>query len=71
MGHWNAPSTHERTLMRKRCGTRCFLDAPRYPICARRTCRISKRGLHAAYVRSRQQHERKISMKAKRLLKRK
>jgi len=68
MVHWNAPKTHERTLMLKRCGRKCFLDAPRYPICVRRTCRVSKRGVRAAYTRSRQMHERKLSVKAKRIL---
>ena len=69
MPRWNAPKTHERTLMLKRCGPQCFLDAPRYPVCVRRTCRVSKRGVRAAYNRSRQMHERKLSLKAKRLLK--
>ena len=65
--HWIAPGQHERRLMMKRCGNKCFLDAPRYPICARHSCRISRRGLRAAYSRSRQMHENKLSLKARRI----
>jgi hypothetical protein len=71
------PSTHERTLMLRLCGKKCFLGTKKsFPICKKNTCTISKRGIHAAYIRSRQfrtrgQKYRTISKKARRLLKRK
>uniref|UniRef100_A0A6C0B2M1 Uncharacterized protein n=1 Tax=viral metagenome TaxID=1070528 RepID=A0A6C0B2M1_9ZZZZ len=66
------PSTHERTLMLKRCGTRCFLGPNKsFPICTRKTCKINRKGLYAAYVRSRQWKHGNVSAKATRLLGRK
>jgi hypothetical protein len=63
------PSTHERTLMLKRCGNRCFLGPNKsFPICTRRTCKINRKGVYAAYVRARQWKHRNVSVKAKRLL---
>jgi hypothetical protein len=52
------PNTHERTLMKAKCGTKCFLGPPKekcFPICAKGTCKINKKGLMAAYIRARQQ----------------
>lgn len=68
-----APGQHERTLQLARCGhRRCFLGkGTSYPICARGTCRRSKKGIHAAYVRASQYHRRGIAKKARRLLGRK
>jgi hypothetical protein len=63
------PGTHERTLMLKRCGNRCFLGPNKsFPICTRRTCKINRKGVYAAYVRARQWKHRNVSVKAKRLL---
>jgi hypothetical protein len=50
-----APGTHQKTVMMSRCGKRCFLGTKKtFPICKKNTCRISKKGVYAAYVRSRQ-----------------
>ena len=66
------PGTHERTLMLKRCGTRCFLGPNKsFPICTRKTCKINRKGVYAAYVRAREWKHRNISAKARRLLTRK
>ena len=63
------PSVHQRTLMLKRCGKKCFLGPNKsYPICKKNTCKVSKKGVYAAYVRARQYHRNKISKKAKRML---
>lgn len=71
------PNTHERTLMLKRCGKKCFLGTKKtFPICARHTCKRNKKGIHAAYVRAREWQRirpnstkyRRIANKAKRLL---
>lgn len=49
------PGTHQRTLMLKKCGKRCFLGPNKtFPICKKNTCKIDKRGLHAAYNRAKE-----------------
>lgn len=63
------PSFKQKTEMMK-CGRKCFLGTKKsFPICKKNTCKISKRGVYAAYVRSRQYHRKNISRKAKQLLK--
>ncbi len=70
-----APNTHQRTLMMKKCGPKCFLGPKKsFPICAKNTCRISKKGLEAAYMRARSLRKsgkrkyREIANKANRML---
>ena len=69
------PTTHQRTLMLARCGKKCFLGTKKsFPICKKNTCTIDKKGVYAAYIRSRQyrrkgQKYRKIATRAKRMLK--
>ena len=47
------PSTHQRTLMLKRCGKKCFLGTKkRYPICKKNTCKVSSKGVYSAYIRA-------------------
>jgi len=49
------PSRLERTLMLKRCGKKCFLGTKKsFPICRKKTCKISKKGVYSAYIRARQ-----------------
>jgi hypothetical protein len=49
------PSYHQRTVMFKQCGKKCFLGPRKsFPICRKNTCKISKEGLMAAYKRARQ-----------------
>lgn len=56
------PKGKQRTIMYKKCGKKCFLGKitrgnkkhPDFPICKKGTCRISKKGLWAAYIRSKQ-----------------
>jgi len=49
------PGTHQKTLMKKRCGKKCFLGPKNsFPICKKNTCTISKKGVYAAYIRARQ-----------------
>ena len=68
------PTTHERTVMLENCGKMCFLGSNKsFPICKRKTCKISKKGVYAAYVRARQYRKKssryyKIAKKAKTLL---
>lgn len=51
----NKPSFHQRTLMEKNCGKKCFLGSKKsFPICYKNTCKISRAGVHAAYVRARE-----------------
>ena len=52
-----APRNRERTLMKKECGSKCFLGPVSescFPICAKNTCKISTKGIYAAYVRARE-----------------
>ena len=68
------PGYHQRTVMLKKCGKKCFLGPNKsFPICKKNTCKISKKGVYAAYVRSRQYRTKgrkymNISKKAKRML---
>jgi hypothetical protein len=63
------PSYHQRTLMLKRCGKKCFLGPKKsYPICKKNTCTISSKGVYSAYIRAREYHKKNISQKAKRTL---
>ena len=78
------PTKKERKLMKHKCGDKCFLGPNEsFPICTKRTCKINKKGVWAAYVRARQwssktnknkknQHtkrNKKVAIKAKKLLK--
>ena len=66
------PGTHERTVQRKRCGSRCFMGPGKsFPVCRRGTCKVSPDGVYAAYVRGKQYHRKTVSNKAKRWLKKK
>ena len=50
-----APQGHARTVMLRDCGRKCFLGPKKsFPVCAKGTCRVNKKGLYAAYVRARQ-----------------
>ena len=68
------PGYHQRTVMLKKCGKKCFLGPNKsFPICKKNTCKVSKKGVYAAYVRSRQYRTKSpkylaISRKAKRML---
>ena len=77
--HWKGwkneqPGTHQRTFMRRKCGSRCFLGKGKsFPICTKGTCRVNKKGVYAAYIRSRQYRTRgkkyrRISEKAAKML---
>jgi hypothetical protein len=68
------PGYHQKTVMLKNCGKKCFLGPNKsFPICKKNTCKISSKGLYAAYIRSRQYRSRgqkyvNISKKANRML---
>ena len=70
-----APTRKQRTTMYKKCGKKCFLGSKKsFPICIKNTCKISKKGVYAAYVRSREYRKRgsryyAISHKARNMLK--
>lgn len=64
------PGYHQRTIMLKKCGKKCFLGKDKkYPICIKNTCKISPQGVYSAFIRSKQFHDYKVSKKANRLLK--
>jgi len=47
------PSYHQRTLMLKKCGKKCFLGPNKtFPICTKNTCKVNKKGVRAAYKRA-------------------
>jgi hypothetical protein len=70
------PGSHQRTIMMKKCGKKCFLGPNKtFPICTKNTCRINKKGIHAAYNRASEystikgtKKYRKIADKAYRML---
>ena len=63
------PGYHERSVMLKKCGRKCFLGPDKsYPICTKNTCKINKKGVYSAFIRSRQFHRKNISRKANKLL---
>jgi len=50
-----APQGRQRTVMKHICGKKCFLGPGKsFPVCAKGTCKINKKGLYAAYIRARQ-----------------
>lgn len=63
------PSYHQRSVMLKNCGKKCFLGPEKsYPICTKNTCKINSRGVYSAFIRSRQFHKKNISRKANKIL---
>jgi hypothetical protein len=63
------PGYHQKTVMLKRCGRKCFLGPRKsYPICTKNTCKINPKGVYSAYIRSRQFHKKNISRRANKLL---
>ena len=65
------PTTHQRTLMKNRCGKKCFLGPNKsFPICKKNTCKISRKGVYAAYVRAREYTTIKGTKKYKQIAKR-
>ena len=70
------PGYHERTVMMRRCGKKCFLGPRKtFPICTRNTCKRNKKGVYAAYIRANEyktirgnQKYRRISAKARKIL---
>ena len=67
------PSSKQRTKMYKKCGKKCFLGAakkphPSFPICKKNTCKVSRKGVYAAFVRARQWKHNKVAKKAKKML---
>ena len=73
---WKAqkPTRKQRTEMYKKCGSKCFLGSHKsFPICTKKTCKINKKGVYAAYIRAREYRKRgskyyKISKRAKDML---
>jgi hypothetical protein len=63
------PGYHQKTVMLKRCGKKCFLGPKKsFPICKKNTCKVSTKGVYAAYIRARQYKHTGISNKAKKML---
>jgi hypothetical protein len=68
-----APVGAARTRMYKNCGSKCFLgnktvgnkQHPDFPICNKGTCKVSSKGLWAAYIRSKQWNKKRSSYKGK------
>lgn len=64
------PGYHQRTVMLKRCGKKCFLGPGKsYPICTKNTCRVNPKGVYSAYIRSRQYNRKNITRRANKMLK--
>lgn len=64
------PSRRERTIMLRNCGKKCFLGPNKsFPICKKKTCKKSRKGIYAAYVRAREYSTIKGSKKYKHISK--
>ena len=72
------PGFHQRTIMLRKCGKKCFLSKGKksksFPICKKNTCKISSKGVYAAYIRARQYSSKNrkykiIANKAEKMLK--
>ncbi len=64
------PGYHQKTVMLRKCGKKCFLGPNKsFPICKKNTCKISSKGVYAAFVRAKQYHRRNITKRANRMLK--
>jgi len=64
-----SPGRHERTVMLKKCGRKCFLGPGlSFPICTKGTCRVNKKGVQSAYNRARQYKHSRVASRAKRIL---
>ena len=62
------PKTHQRTLMMKKCGKKCFLGPHKsFPICKKNTCKVNKKGVYSAYVRAKEYLNIKGSRKYKQI----
>lgn len=49
------PNKHQRTVMMKKCGKKCFLGSKKsFPICTKNTCTINKKGIYSAYIRAKE-----------------
>ena len=60
------PSTHQRTVMLRKCGKKCFLGPKKsFPICKKNTCKVSDQGLWAAYVRAKEWGKKKSAYRGK------
>ena len=60
------PSTAQRTKMMRDCGKKCFLGPHKsFPVCKKNTCKVSSKGLYAAYVRAKEWGNRRSSYKGK------
>ena len=68
------PGYHQKTVMLKRCGKKCFLGKNKsFPICKKNTCKITPKGVYSAYIRARQYSSKgrkykNIAKKAKKIL---
>jgi hypothetical protein len=68
------PSYHQRSIMLKKCGKKCFLGTKKsFPICKKNTCKVSPKDVYSAYIRARQysskgQKYRVVSKKANKML---
>lgn len=61
-----SPSIRQRRTMKKRCGKKCFLGPNiSFPVCKKNTCKISEKGLWAAYIRAEQWGNSRNSYKTK------
>lgn len=70
------PGYHQRTVMMKKCGKKCFLGPNKtFPICTKNTCKVNKKGVYSALIRSKEwatirgtRKFKQIASKAKKIL---
>ena len=63
------PTTAQRIIMLKNCGNKCFLGPNKsFPICKKNTCKKSRKGVSAAYIRAKEMVTLKGTKKYKKIL---
>ncbi len=67
-----SPKRSERKSMITKCGSACFLDPKnlKYPICQKRSCKRSCKGIVAAKIRASQYKNSKVRQSADKLINR-
>ena len=63
----DAPNAKQRTVMKRRCGKKCFLGPGKsFPVCKKKTCKVSKKGAWAAFIRAKEWGKKRSTYKGKR-----
>ena len=61
-----SPKGKQRTRMYRKCGKKCFLGPNKsFPVCKKGTCKVSKKGAWAAFIRAKEWGEKRKTYKGR------